>query len=147
MNNRFAAHHEAGHAVVAAALGAKVDRMGLTPTPHCLPNVEGLPAESIAAICMGGAAATMIYYDTMGPCATDVHAAKQYEEDWGYALARAIAIIKGDPKTFEYVVDTLLAGHDPEKECEICVDTVRKVWENDCRVEGDTARQLITETT
>lgn len=140
MDNQFAAHHEAGHAVVTQALGGKVARIGLKPTPHCIPDVDGLSDEDVATICMGGAAATFITYGTMGPCETDRMAAQQYVPfDMPYFL-RAVRLLEEHRHRLDETTEALLAEipkADRYKKCHVSVDTVRKVINNGPDIETE----------
>lgn len=133
MDNQFAAHHEAGHAVVTKLLGGEITSLGLKPTPHCIPDVDGMSDEDIATICMAGAAATMLTYGTMGPCETDRMAAKHYVPfDMPY-LMRAIKLLEENRDMLDDVTEALLAEIPKEeryKKCYVCVDTVRAVMDN-----------------
>lgn len=129
-NYRFAAHHEAGHALVTELLGGTVVSVALEPTPHCIPDVVGLCDEDIATICMGGAAGTLIDYGTMGPCELDVIAANVYTDDHLAALKRARSLIEGSRHRFDAKVCDLLRKLGPDRASEkavVCVDTIMAV--------------------
>jgi hypothetical protein len=133
MDYLFAAHHEAGHAIVAEYFGATIDSLGLEPTPHCIPDVTGLDDESIAIICMGGAAGTLKDYGTMGPCETDITAARVYKDDYLNSLTQASAIIQNHRFEFDLKVANLIQELGIERAHDkafVCVDTVKRVMQN-----------------
>ena len=145
MDYLMAAHHEAGHATVTEVLGGTVERVGLEPTPHCIPDVHGMDDLSIAIICMGGAAGTVMDYGTMGPCETDIVAAQVYTDDHLAALDQAIAILKANRYLFDRHVALLIKELGPERahdEAHICVDTVRKVMENGPQIDNNQGELL-----
>lgn len=130
MDYFFAAHHEAGHALVAQLLGAEIASLGLEPTPHCVPDIRGLGPWDAAVICMAGAAATMVYFGTMGPCETDILAAKHYAKNHMDAFEQACHMIKEHPDAFMAIVHELIDEIGEERKFEkakICVDTVEMV--------------------
>ena len=138
MNNEFAAYHEAGHAIATERLGGEVEQIGLTPTPHCIPDVDGVDPRDIATICMGGMAATLLKYDDAGAYATDYTAAENYDDPCA-ATGRAVILLSNNWPDVVLKAESLIAAIGEEKrfdKCHICVDTVRRVMDNGCDIEA-----------
>lgn len=132
----FAAHHEAGHAVVAEALGANITSAGLLPTPHCIPDVTQLSSHEIAAVCVAGQEATVLHYGHnggSGAVRTDFDAAMLYTDEIGKASRLAARLIRKNSQRLQEIVKEMLAPipescrHDFAR---ICVDTVCDVNAN-----------------
>ena len=95
---RTAMWHEAGHAAVATAMGARVRYVGLDPIPHALVAQRGLTKHQKGVLLAAGGAFTRAVYG----------------HEWGTAVDYKMAAALGDLDTFRMEAQVLAEALLPE---------------------------------